>query len=251
MTKVRVKNLNKHFSDNHVIKNLNFTIKRREFLTLLGTSGCGKTTTLKLVLGSIFPDSGRIYFDGEDVTDITCHKRDVGIVYQDYALFPHLNVYENIAFGLKVRKENNIEKKVKKIMKTLHISGLEKRYPNQISGGQQQRVALARTLIVKPKILLLDEPLSNVDAKLRYELRHEVKKIQKMMKITTLYVTHDQEEALVISDRIAVMLDGEIVQMGKPLDLFFQPEHPFVEEFLGVIRKRMKELTALGVFRRV
>lgn len=247
MTEVRVENLSKYFGNTEVIKNLNFTIKQQEFLTLLGASGCGKTTTLRLVLGSVFPDSGRIYFDGEDVTDVSCYKRNVGIVYQDYALFPHLNVYENIAFGLKVKKEKDIEEKVKDIMKTLHISGLEKRHPNQISGGQQQRVALARTLVVKPKILLLDEPLSNVDAKLRYELRNELKKIQRMTKITTLYVTHDQEEALTISDRIAIMNDGRIIEIGKPRDLYFHPKENYTKEFMGVISKRLKILEKIGI----
>ena len=247
MTEVRVENLSKYFADTNVIKNLNFTIKQQEFLTLLGASGCGKTTTLRLVLGSIFPDSGRIYFDGEDVSDVPCYKRNVGIVYQDYALFPHLDVYENVAFGLKVKKEKNIESKVKEIMNTLQISGLEKRYPNEISGGQQQRVALARTLVVRPRILLLDEPLSNVDAKLRHELKNELKKIQKMMKITTLYVTHDQEEALTISDRIAIMNDGRIIEIGKPRDLYFQPKENYTKEFMGLISKKLKTLEKLGI----
>lgn len=247
MTEVRAENLSKSFGDTHVTKNLNFTIKHQEFLTLLGASGCGKTTTLRLVLGSIFPDSGRIYFNGEDVTDIPCYKRNVGIVYQDYALFPHLNVYENIAFGLKVKKEKNTESKVKEIMETLQISGLEERYPHQISGGQQQRVALARTLVVRPKILLLDEPLSNVDAKLRYELRNELKKIQRMMKIATLYVTHDQEEALTISDRIAIMNNGRIIEVGKPRDIYFHPKENYTKEFMGVISKRLKNLEQIGI----
>jgi len=247
MTEVRAENLSKSFGDTHVTKNLNFTIKQQEFLTLLGASGCGKTTTLRLVLGSIFPDSGRIYFNGEDVTDIPCYKRNVGIVYQDYALFPHLNVYENIAFGLKVKKEKNTESKVKEIMETLQISGLEERYPHQISGGQQQRVALARTLVVRPKILLLDEPLSNVDAKLRYELRNELKKIQRMMKIATLYVTHDQEEALTISDRIAIMNNGRIIEVGKPRDIYFHSKENYTKEFMGVISKRLKNLEQIGI----
>jgi len=247
MTEVRAENLSKSFGDTHVTKNLNFTIKHQEFLTLLGASGCGKTTTLRLVLGSIFPDSGRIYFNGEDVTDIPCYKRNVGIVYQDYALFPHLNIYENIAFGLKVKKEKNTESKVKEIMETLQISGLEERYPHQISGGQQQRVALARTLVVRPKILLLDEPLSNVDAKLRYELRNELKKIQRMMKIATLYVTHDQEEALTISDRIAIMNNGRIIEVGKPRDIYFHPKENYTKEFMGVISKRLKNLEQIGI----
>ena len=242
MIEVRLENLNKSFVDSEVVKNLNLTIMPQEFLTLLGASGCGKTTTLRLILGSIFPDAGKIYFDGEDVTNIPCHKRNVGIVYQDYALFPHLNVYENIAFGLKVKKEKNIEIKVKEIMKTLQISGLEKRYPNQISGGQQQRVALARTLVVKPRILLLDEPLSNIDAKLRYELKNELRKIQRMAKITTLYVTHDQEEALTISDRIAIMNNGSIIEVGKPHDLYSHPKTEYTQEFMEIVNKRIKSM---------
>lgn len=242
MIEVKLENLSKSFADNEIVKNLNLTIMPQEFLTLLGASGCGKTTTLRLILGSIFPDDGKIYFDGEDVTSIPCYKRNVGIVYQDYALFPHLNVYENIAFGLKVKKEKDIEIKVKEIMETLQISGLEKRYPNQISGGQQQRVALGRTLVVKPRILLLDEPLSNIDERLRYELKNELRKIQRMAKVTTLYVTHDQEEALTISDRIAIMNNGSIIEVGKPHDLYFHPKTEYTKEFMEIINKRLKSM---------
>ena len=245
MIEVKLENLSKSFVDSEVLKNLNLTIMPQEFLTLLGASGCGKTTTLRLILGSIFPDDGRIYFDGEDVTSIPCYKRNVGIVYQDYALFPHLNVYENIAFGLKVKKEKDIEIKVKEIMETLQISGLEKRYPNQISGGQQQRVALARTLVVKPRILLLDEPLSNIDERLRYELKNELRKIQRMAKVTTLYVTHDQEEALTISDRIAIMNNGSIIEVGKPHDLYFHPKTEYTKEFMEIVKKRIKSMEQL------
>lgn len=247
MTEIILKRINKSFKDNKVVNDMNLTIIDGEFLTLLGASGCGKTTTLRLVLGSIFPDSGRLYFDGEDVTDIPCHKRNVGIVYQNFALFPHMTVYENIAFGLEVKNQKNIKERIEEVMKTLRISGLEKRYPHQLSGGQQQRVALARTLVVKPKILLLDEPLSNIDAKLRYELRDELKNLQKKTGITTLYVTHDQEEALTISDRIAIMHEGEIIEIGKPCDLFFKPRKQYTREFMGVITKRLKYLKQLGI----
>jgi len=247
MTEIILKKINKSFKDNKVVNDMNLKIIDGEFLTLLGASGCGKTTTLRLVLGSIFPDDGRIYFDGEDITDVPCYKRNVGIVYQNFALFPHMTVYENIAFGLKVRKQKNIKEQIEKIMKILRISGLEQRYPHQLSGGQQQRVALARTLIVEPKILLLDEPLSNIDAKLRYELRDELKNLQKKTGITTLYVTHDQEEALTISDRIAIMHEGEIIEIGKPRDLFFKPQKQYTKEFMSVITKRLKYLKQLGI----
>lgn len=247
MTKVVVKNLNKSFKSTKVLENLNFTINDGEFLALLGASGCGKTTTLRLILGSIYPDEGEIYFDKQNVTFIPCRKRNVGIVYQNYALFPHMTVFENIAFGLKIRKEKDVNEKIKKIMKTLQISGLENRHPNQLSGGQQQRVALARTLVVKPKILLLDEPLSNVDAKLRYELRDELKRIQKKTRITTLYVTHDQEEALTISDRIAIMHEGAIIEIGKPHDLYFNPKKEYTKQFMGVISKRLNKLKEIGI----
>lgn len=247
MTEITLKRINKSFKDTKVVKNMNLKIIDGEFLTLLGASGCGKTTTLRLILGSIFPDGGKVYFDGEDVTDIPCHKRNVGIVYQNFALFPHMTVYENIAFGLKVRKQKNIKEQIEKVMKTLQISELERRYPHELSGGQQQRVAIARTLVVKPKILLLDEPLSNIDAKLRYELRDELKNLQKKTGITALYVTHDQEEALTISDRIAIMHKGEIIEIGKPRDLFFKPQKQYTKQFMNVITKRLKYLKRLGI----
>ena len=242
MTKVIVENLTKSYKNNIAVENLNFEINDGEFLTLLGESGCGKTTTLRLILGSIFPDKGKIYFDGKDITNVPCQKRNVGIVYQDYALFPHMTIYENIAFGLKIRKEKNIENKIDNIMKILRISGLEKRYPHQLSGGQQQRVAIARTLVVKPKLLLLDEPLSNIDAKLRFELTEELKNMQKTTKITTLYVTHDQEEALTISDRIAIMHDKTIIEIGTPSDLYFNSKNDYTRHFFDVITKRLIRL---------
>jgi len=239
---VKVVNLSKSFGSDEIIKNLNFQVKRGEFMTLLGPSGCGKTTTLRLILGSIPPDEGRIYFGDEDVTDIPCHRRNAGIVYQNYALFPHMTVYKNIAFGLEIRDVPDIGIKVRDIMAKMNILGLECRYPNQLSGGQQQRVALARTLVVEPRVLLLDEPLSNVDAKLRYELRSEIKDLQKSMGITTLYVTHDQEEALIISDRIAIMESGEIIEVGSPGDLYFNSEKEYTRDFLGIVEKRLENL---------
>jgi len=239
---VKVENLSKSFGSDQIIKNLNFKIMNGEFMTLLGSSGCGKTTTLRLILGSIFPDEGKIYLDEEDMTDIPCHKRNVGIVYQNYALFPHMTAYRNIAFGLEVKNEKDIETKVQNIMEKLNILGLEDRYPNQLSGGQQQRIALARTLVVEPKVLLLDEPLSNVDAKLRYELRSEIKTLQKSTGVTTLYVTHDQEEALIISDRIAIMENGEIIEVGSPGDLYFNPEKEYTRDFLEIVEKKLENL---------
>lgn len=214
-------------------------------MTLLGASGCGKTTTLKLILGNISPDNGKIYLNDEDVTDIPCYKRNVGIVYQNYALFPHMTIFENIAFGLKVKHEKDVESKVFSIMEKLKILGLQQRYPNQISGGQQQRVALARTLIVQPRILLLDEPLSNIDAKLRYEVKSELLGIHKMTKITTLYVTHNIEEALTLSDRIAIMDKGKIVEVGKPADLYSNPKKEYTKQFVGIIHKKIEELNRL------
>ena len=249
MTRVTLHHVFKSFSTVQAVKDLTLDIREGEFLTILGPSGCGKTTTLRLILGAIRPDQGNIHFDDELMNDVPLHERNVGIVYQDYALFPHLTVYENVAFGLKVRKlsKQAIDEKVRRFVKLLQIEGLETRYPRELSGGQQQRVALARALVVEPRLLLLDEPLSNLDARLRASLRHELRNFQKWLGITTIYVTHDQEEALVISDRIAIMNNGQLVQVGKPLAVYFYPEHPFVAEFMGVIKERLKDLTSLGV----
>jgi len=250
MTRVTLSHISKGFSKVQAVKNLNLEIEEGEFLTILGPSGCGKTTALRLILGALHPDKGDIYFDGELVTNLPLHQRNVGIVYQNYALFPHLTARENVAFGLKARKlpKQEVEAKVKDTFKLLQIEGLEERYPREMSGGQQQRIALARTLIVEPRLLLLDEPLSNLDARLRTNLRHELRNFQKWFGITTIYVTHDQEEALAISDRIAIMNNGELIQVGKPLDLYFHPKHPFTKEFLSdVIKQRFSELTSLGL----
>jgi len=250
MTRVTLSHVSKSFSKVQAVKNLNLEIEEGEFLTILGPSGCGKTTALRLILGALHSDKGDIYFDDELVTNLPLHKRNVGIVYQNYALFPHLTARENVAFGLRVRKlpKQEVGVKVKDTFKLLQIEGLEERYPREMSGGQQQRIALARTLIVEPRLLLLDEPLSNLDARLRTNLRHELRNFQKWFGITTIYVTHDQEEALAISDRIAIMNNGELIQVGKPLDLYFHPKHPFTKEFLSdVIKQRFSELTSLGL----
>lgn len=250
MTRVMLSHVSKSFSKVQAVENLRLEIEEGEFLTILGPSGCGKTTTLRLILGSLRPDQGDIYFDDELVTNLPVHHRNVGIVYQNYALFPHLTARENVAFGLRVRKlsKQEVDAKVKDTFKLLQIEGLEERYPRELSGGQQQRVALARALIVEPRLLLLDEPLSNLDARLRADLRQELRKFQKWLGITTIYVTHDQEEALAISDRIAIMNNGQLVQAGKPLDIYFHPKHPFAKEFFGdVIKRRLSELRSLGV----
>jgi len=206
-----------------------------EFLTLLGPSGCGKTTTLRIIAGLERPDSGKVLFDGRAVNDLPPYERNIGIVFQDYALFPHMNVFKNIAFGLEMRRlpRREVERRVKRALELVGLEGLENRYPEQLSGGQQQRVALARALVVEPEVLLLDEPLSNLDAKIRERLRGEIKRIQRELGITTVYVTHDQEEAMAVSDRIAVMNFGRIEQVGKPLELYYHPRKEFVARFLG------------------
>ncbi|KUK18369.1 MAG: Maltooligosaccharide ABC transporter, ATPase component [Thermococcus sibiricus] len=210
--------------------------KAGEFLTLLGPSGCGKTTTLRIIVGFERPDKGAVYFGEKLMNHVPPYERNIGIVFQDYALFPHMNVFDNIAFGLKVRKipRNEIEKRVIWALELVGLKGFEKRYPEQLSGGQQQRVALARALVIEPQVLLLDEPLSNLDAKIRERLRGEIKRIQRELGITTIYVTHDQEEAMAISDRIAVMNIGKVEQIGTPLELYYNPNTEFVAQFLGL-----------------
>jgi len=250
MTKVVLDHVSKSYSKTKAVENLRLEIEDGEFLTVLGPSGCGKTTTLRLILGSLRPDKGDVYFDGEVVTDVPVHRRNTGIVYQNYALFPHMTTRENVAFGLKVRKlpKEEADRKLREMFKLMEIDGLEERHPRQLSGGQQQRVALARALIVEPRLLLLDEPLSNLDARLRSGLRKELRGFQKWFGITTIYVTHDQEEALSISDRVAIMNDGQLVQVGKPLDIYFHPRHAFAKEFFSdVIKERLSELKTLGV----
>ena len=249
MTSINLDHVSISFSEVQAVKNLSLKVEDKEFLTILGPSGCGKTTTLRLILGILSPDQGSIYFNDELVNNVPIYKRNVGIVYQNYALFPNLTAYENVAFGLRVRKltQQEIDQKVKRFFKLLQIEGLEKRYPKELSGGQQQRVALARALVVEPRLLLLDEPLSNLDARLRANLRHELRNFQKWLGITTIYVTHDQEEALAISDRIAIMNNGQLIQLGKPLEIYFDPKHSFVAEFMGVIQERLRDLSSLGI----
>jgi len=210
-------------------------IEHGEFFTFLGPSGCGKTTTLRIIAGLELPDSGRVFIDGEDVTYLPPYRRDTAMVFQNYALWPHMTVFENVAYGLKVRKlpREEIRRRVREVLELVRLEGLEDRYPTQLSGGQQQRVALARALVVQPKVLLLDEPLSNLDAKLRVEMREELKRLQRKLGITTIYVTHDQDEAMALSDRIAVMNLGRVVEVGKPDELYRRPRSFFVATFIG------------------
>ncbi len=213
----------------------NLTIEQGEFLTLLGPSGCGKTTTLRLIAGFEFPTQGEIILDGKDVAPLPPDKREMAMVFQSYAIFPHLSVYENIAYGLKIKKlsKQDIKKRVAEVLELTELSGLENRAPNQLSGGQQQRVALARALVMEPKVLLLDEPLSNLDAKLREQMRIELRRIQHQLGITSVYVTHDQVEAMALSDRIVVMNLGRIEQVGPPWEIYRHPASEFVANFIG------------------
>src|SRR3954447_21739861 len=217
------------------VKNLDLDIKPGEFLTLLGSSGCGKTTTLRMIAGFQKPSSGRILFGGEDVTGLAANQRDIGFVFQNYALFPHLSVFENVAYGLRVKRQGaaEIEHNVAAGLRQVGLQGMDERMINELSGGQQQRVALARAIAIRPRVLLFDEPLSNRDAHLRVQMRSEIVRLQRELAITTIYVTHDQEEAMAISDRIAIMDSGLIAQIGTAEELYRRPISRFVAGFLG------------------
>src|SRR5438477_4993612 len=217
-----------------------------ELVTLLGPSGCGKTTTLRMVAGFERPDAGRIYIGGDDVTDLMVYRRSIGFVFQNYALFPHLTIFENVAYGLRVRRlpKATIRARVGQVLELVGLPGYERRFPNQLSGGEQQRVAVARAVVVEPALLLFDEPLSNLDAKLRVQMRGELSRLQKQLAITTVYVTHDQDEAMAISDRIAVMRQGKIAQIGTAEDLYRAPRSAFVAQFIG--RVNLVESRVLG-----
>lgn len=232
---ITISNLSKSYGNNNVLKNINISIKKGEFFTLLGSSGCGKTTLLRSIAGFEKPEHGSILFAGTEVLEQEPWKRNVGFVFQNYALWPHLTIFENIAYGLKMKKMNkkDIKEKVEWSLELVELSKLGDRYPGQLSGGQQQRIAIARALVLQPKVLLLDEPLCNLDAKLRIKMRKDIKELQKKLGITAVYVTHDQEEALEISDRIGVMEKGVILQEGSPEEIYENPQHPFVADFIG------------------
>ncbi|WFO74647.1 ABC transporter ATP-binding protein [Desulfurococcaceae archaeon MEX13E-LK6-19] len=239
MGEVVLENVTKRFGKVVAVDNVNLKIKDKEFFVLLGPSGCGKTTTLRLIAGLEYPDEGRIYIDGVDVTFTEPKDRDIAMVFQNYALYPHMTVFDNIAFPLAIKKKQlgltkeDIKKRVLEVAKLLRIEELLNRKPGQLSGGQQQRVALARALIRRPKVWLMDEPLSNLDALLRLAMRAEIKRLQKKLGITTIYVTHDQAEALSMADRIAVMNQGKVMQVGTPDEIYLKPQHVFVGTFIG------------------
>lgn len=232
---VVLEGLTKSFGGAPVLDGLNLTVRDQEFLSLLGPSGCGKTTTLNIVAGFIEPDGGSVFFDGEPMNDVPANRRGTGMVFQKYALFPHMTVFDNIAYGLKLRKAESslIKHEVAAALDLVGLPGKEQRYPQQLSGGEQQRVALARALAIKPRVLLFDEPLSNLDAKLRKRMQTELRQVQRAVEITTIYVTHDQEEAFVLSDRVAVMNNGRIEQVGSPVEIYENPRTDFVADFIG------------------
>ena len=232
---VRLENIGKRYGELWAVRHIDLEIATGEFYTLLGPSGCGKTTLLRTIAGFVAPDEGAVFLDGQSVNRLPPWKRNLGMVFQNYALWPHITVFENVAFGLKERKvpRREIEPRVLQALEQVGLKGTERRRPSQLSGGQQQRVALARTLVIQPRVLLLDEPLSNLDAKLRQEMRLELLTLQRDIGLTTIYVTHDQEEALALSTRIAVMNLGKIIQEGKPREIYESPGDRFVAAFVG------------------
>jgi len=237
MAFLTLEKITKTFGNQTTIHGIDLAVERGEFVSFLGPSGCGKTTTLRMIAGFETPSSGTIRIDGKDVTDLRPNQRDIGMVFQAYALFPNMTVADNIAFGLKVAKKSSAEiaARVKEMLTLIKLPDVGSRYPYQLSGGQQQRVALARALAVQPKILLLDEPLSALDAKIRISLRDEIRAVQRALGITTIYVTHDQEEALSMSDRVCVMNDGRIEQLGTPFEIYNNPKTRFVASFVGTL----------------
>ena len=237
MAMLQLDKLTKRFGHFTAVKDLSLTVADGEMVALLGESGCGKTTTLRMIAGFTESDEGVVSIDGRVMNSIPAFKRNVGIFFQNYALFPHLTAYDNIAFGLKVQRMDRqvIREKVEKIIHMVKLDGLEQRYPRELSGGQQQRVALARALVMEPTVMLLDEPLSNLDAKLRVEMQVEIKRIQRVLGITTIIVTHDQEEAISLADRVVVMDKGCTVQVGTPEEVFETPASPFIADFMGFV----------------
>lgn len=256
-TFLELRNLVKDFADKdgknvRAVDHVDLSINKGEFVTLLGPSGCGKTTTLRMLAGFESQNEGEIFLEGKSIGHVPPHQRNMPMVFQSYALFPHLTIFDNIAYGLKLRKENRetIRNDVAMACQMVNLVGLEQRYPGELSGGQQQRVALARALVLKPSLILFDEPLSNLDAKLRMQTRTEIKRVQQLLGITAIYVTHDQSEALSMSDRIVVMSDGRIMQEGSPEDIYNSPATPFVSDFIGnanFIETTAEEVSAEGV----
>lgn len=245
---LELKNIKKRFGETDVLNGITLSIKKGEFITFLGASGCGKTTTLRIIAGLEEPDSGTVFLDGKDVTSIPPNQRDVNTVFQNYALFPHLNVEANVGYGLKIKRvpKAEIKKKVTEILELVQLTGYEKRMPSELSGGQKQRVAIARALVNSPKLLLLDEPLGALDLKLRRTMQIELKRLQKKLGITFLYITHDQEEAINMSDRIVVMKDGRFEQIGTPDEIYNHPKTSYVADFVGnanVISGVMQKVT--------
>ena len=234
-TIIEIKNINVSYGSNHVLKEVSLNIENKDFYTFLGPSGCGKTTLLRLIAGFEKSSSGELFIDGKEVSNLNPWERDVGMVFQNYALWPHMTVYKNVSFGLEEKKidKKEIKSRVDEVLELVDLKDLSGRYPFQLSGGQQQRVALARTLVVKPKVLLLDEPLSNLDAKLRVQMRKELQDLHKKIGITSIFVTHDQEEANSMSTNLAILNEGVVQQVGKPVDLYNNPENIFVANFLG------------------
>ena len=232
---IQLRGISKSYDGETILDNVSLDIHDKEFITLLGPSGCGKTTTLRIIGGFETPDDGEVFFDGKKINDLPPHRRLVNTVFQKYALFPHLNVYENVAFGLRLKKtpKDELDRKVKEMLRLVNLAGFEKRHVTTLSGGQQQRVAIARALVNHPRVLLLDEPLGALDLKLRKDMQGELKKIQRQTGITFIYVTHDQEEALSMSDTVVVMANGHIQQIGTPVDIYNEPVNAFVADFIG------------------
>lgn len=245
MTHLELTHIHKSFGSSVAVENFNLTVKQGEFVSFLGPSGCGKTTTLRMVAGFEIPTSGEITLNGNDLTNVPPNKRNVGMVFQSYALFPNMTVAQNVGYGMKIagKSKSDIDARVKEMLSLIQMEKFSARFPYQLSGGQQQRVALARALAIRPEVLLLDEPLSALDAKIRLELRQEIRRIQQQLGITTIYVTHDQEEALSLSDRIVVMSQGKMEQVGSPFEIYNFPQTQFVANFVGSLNTANAEVS--------
>ncbi len=245
---LQIQNVKHRFDDFWALRGINLDVQPGEFLTLLGPSGSGKTTLLRIISGMLYPTEGRLLIGGQDMTRVPAQKRNMGFVFQNYALFPHMTVFENVAFPLRLRKVNKeeIKRRVADALALVELGGLDKRYPGQLSGGQQQRVSLARAVVFRPTILLMDEPLGSLDKRLRQQLQIELRRLQREINVTAIYVTHDQEEALSMSDRIAVMHQGEIAQLGAPPEIYRKPDTPFIANFVGDLNRFEGELVSGG-----